>query len=58
MNEAKEKMELKDKILNAAYGKVSVTPGCVKGDSEAIQAAITKDKRESPRLQSWEYVKK
>ena len=34
-------MELKDKILNAAYGKVSVTPGCVDGDSEAIQAAIT-----------------
>lgn len=34
-------MELKDKILNAAYGKVSVTPGCVEGDSEAIQAAIT-----------------
>lgn len=41
MSEAKEKMELKDKILNAAYGKVSVTPGCVEGDSEAIQAAIT-----------------
>lgn len=41
MSEAKEKMELKDKILNAAYGKVSVTPGCVDGDSEAIQAAIT-----------------
>ena len=34
-------MELKDKILNAAYGKVSVTPGCVDGDSEATQAAIT-----------------
>lgn len=34
-------MELKDKILNAAYSKVSVTPGCVDGDSEAIQAAIT-----------------
>ena len=34
-------MELKDKILNAAYGKVSVTPGYVDGDSEAIQAAIT-----------------
>ena len=34
-------MELKDKILYAAYGKVSVTPGCVNGDSEAIQAAIT-----------------
>lgn len=34
-------MELKDKILNAAYGKDSVTPGCVDGDSEAIQAAIT-----------------
>lgn len=50
MSEAKENMELKDKILNAAYGKVSVTPGCVEGDSEAIQAAITKGKRESPRL--------
>lgn len=31
MTEAKEKMELKDKILNAAYGKASVTPGCVEG---------------------------
>ena len=41
MSEAKEKMELKDKILNAAYGKNSVTPGCVNGDSDAIQAAIT-----------------
>lgn len=41
MSEAKEKMELKDKILNAAYGKDSVTPGCIDGDSEAIQAAIT-----------------
>lgn len=41
MSEAKEKMELKDKILNAAYGKLSVTPGCVDGDVEAIQAAIT-----------------
>lgn len=41
MSEAKEKMELKDKILSAAYGKVSVTPGCINGDSEVIQAAIT-----------------
>lgn len=41
MSEAKEKMELKDKILNAAYGQVCVTPGCVDGDGEAIQAAIT-----------------
>ena len=41
MSEAKEKMELKDKILSAAYGKVSVTSGCIDGDSEAIQAAIT-----------------
>lgn len=35
------KTELKDKILNAAYGKASVTPGCVDGDSEEVQAAIT-----------------
>lgn len=41
MSEAKDKMELKDKILYAACGKVSVTPGCIDGDSEAIQAAIT-----------------
>lgn len=41
MSEAKDKMNLKDKILYAAYSKASVTPGCVEGDSEAIQAAIT-----------------
>lgn len=41
MSEAKEKMELKDKILSAAYGNGSVTPGCVDGNIEAIQAAIT-----------------
>lgn len=34
-------MELKDKILSAAYGKVSVTPGCIDGDGDAIQTAIT-----------------
>ena len=37
----KKKMKMKDKILNAAYGKVSVTPTCIDGDSDAIQAAIT-----------------
>lgn len=41
MSEAKDKMELKDKILYAAYGKASVTPGCIDGDSDAIQTAIT-----------------
>lgn len=35
------KMELKDKILNAAYGKESVRPDCIDGDSDAIQTAIT-----------------
>lgn len=39
-NHSKRRMELKDKILNAAYGKVCVTPGCVDGDKDMIQAAI------------------